>query len=106
MSSTPASNGSDDRSADEEARAAADAAGQDTAGSGPLASLTERQKKVLGVALLVHLVVAMVTLRDLRRRPPVAVRGPKRLWRLWVAANTTGSVAYWLFGRRRTVDQL
>ena len=55
--------------------------------------------------LVVHVIVAMFTLRDIRRRPAAAVRGPKRLWRLWVTANTTGSVAYWLFGRRRPADQ-
>jgi hypothetical protein len=106
MSSTSASNGSDDSSADEEAGAGAATATQDAARSGGLGSLTDRQTKILAVALVVHLFVATLTLRDLRRRPPVAVRGPKRLWRLWVTMNTTGSVAYWLFGRRRPADQL
>jgi hypothetical protein len=104
MSSTSASNGSDDSSADEEAADAAIAT-QDAATSGRLGGLTDRQKRILAVALVVHLVVATLTLRDLRRRPPAAVRGPKPLWRLWVTMNTTGSVAYWLFGRRRPVDQ-
>jgi hypothetical protein len=106
MSSTSASNGSDDNSVDQEAGAGTDAASQDATGSGRLGSLTDRQKKIFAVALVVHLVVATLTLRDLRRRPPTAVRGPKRLWRLWVTMNTTGSVAYWLFGRRRNADQL
>jgi|HubBroStandDraft_6_1064221.scaffolds.fasta_scaffold751259_2 hypothetical protein len=106
MSSTSASNGSDDTSAGEEAGTGTDTASQNAAGSGGLGSLTDRQKKILGVALVVHLVVGTLTLRDLRRRPAAAVRGPKRLWRLWVTMNTTGSVAYWLFGRRRPDDQL
>jgi hypothetical protein len=105
MSSASASNGSDDSGSAEEAGAAADAASQDAAGSGGLGSLTDRQKKIIGVALVVHLVVGTLTLRDLRRRAPAAVRGPKRLWRLWVMMNTTGSVAYWLFGRRHPGDQ-
>jgi hypothetical protein len=29
------------------------------------------------------------------------VRGPKLFWRMWSSLNTTGSVAYWLVGRRR-----
>jgi hypothetical protein len=29
------------------------------------------------------------------------VRGPKRLWRIWATLNTTGSLAYWLVGRRK-----
>ena len=63
--------------------------------------LTDRQKKVLAVALVVHLVMLRLTWRDLRRRPDAAVRGRKRMWRLAATMNTTGSVAYWLFGRRR-----
>jgi hypothetical protein len=63
--------------------------------------LNDRQKRVLLVVLVVHLILARFTLRDLRRRPESAVRGPKRLWRVWAATNTTGSLAYWTFGRRR-----
>ena len=74
--------------------------------SGGLGNLTDQQKKILALVLVVHVIVAMFTLRDLRRRPAAAVRGPKRLWRVWVTTNTTGTVAYWLFGRRRQVDQL
>ena len=58
---------------------------------------------MLLVVLVVHLVLARFTLRDLRRRSDSAVRGPKRLWRVWAITNTTGSLAYWTFGRRRVV---
>jgi uncharacterized membrane protein YqhA len=64
-------------------------------------SLTEKQKKVVAVALVIHLLVVVVTWRDLRRRPDAAVRGKKRFWRFAAGVNTIGSVAYWLFGRRR-----
>jgi hypothetical protein len=63
-------------------------------------SLTERQKRVILIVLLVHLILVRVTWLDLRRRPDAAVRGKKRFWRLASTLNTTGSVAYWLFGRR------
>jgi hypothetical protein len=63
--------------------------------------MTEKQKRVLIVALIVHVIVLNLTWRDLRRRPASAVRGKKRMWRLAAMANTSGSVAYWLFGRRR-----
>jgi hypothetical protein len=62
--------------------------------------LTPQQKKILGVALVLHVIVYSFTLRDLRRRPQAAVRGPKVLWRVAAGINTSGSVAYWLFGRR------
>jgi hypothetical protein len=63
--------------------------------------LTDQQKKVLAVALVLHVIVLTLTWRDLRRRPDAAVRGRKRLWRIAATMNTTGSLAYWLFGRRR-----
>ena len=76
-------------------------AGTPEGGRGPF-DLNDRQKRVLVVVVLVvHLILARFTLRDLRRRPDSAVRGPKRLWRVWAATNTTGSLAYWTFGRRR-----
>ncbi len=66
-----------------------------------LSELTDQQKKVIAVALVLHLILLRLTWRDLRRRPDAAVRGRKRLWRIAATMNTTGSLAYWLFGRRR-----
>jgi hypothetical protein len=66
-----------------------------------LSELTDQQKKVIAVALVLHLILLTLTRRDLRRRPDAAVRGRKRLWRIAATVNTTGSLAYWLFGRRR-----
>jgi hypothetical protein len=63
--------------------------------------MNERQKRILIVALVIHLIMLNLTWRDLRRRPASAVRGKKRAWRLASMANTSGAVAYWLFGRRR-----
>jgi hypothetical protein len=64
--------------------------------------MDKKQARVLAVVLVIHLIVLRFTWRDLRRRPNAAVRGPKRLWRVASGLNTTGSVAYWLFGRRST----
>jgi len=63
--------------------------------------LSDQQKKVIAVALVIHLILLALTWRDLGRRPAADVRGPKRFWRLAATMNTTGSLAYWLFGRRR-----
>jgi hypothetical protein len=76
------------------------AAGAPGGRRGPF-DLNDQQKVLLAVVLVVHLILARSTLRDLRRRPDAAVRGPKRMWRLWATTNTTGSLAYWLVGRRR-----
>jgi hypothetical protein len=57
---------------------------------------------VLAAIGLLHVVVTALTWRDLRRRPAAEIRGNKNIWRAVSAANTTGSGAYWLIGRRRT----
>jgi hypothetical protein len=49
----------------------------------------------------VQAVVGTVTVRDVIRRRPDLVRGPKLLWMIWGGTNTLGSAAYWLFGRKR-----
>lgn len=66
--------------------------------------MSEKQKRVLVVALVIHVIMLRFTWRDLSRRPDAAVRGPKRLWRLASLLNTSGSVTYWLFGRRRGLE--
>jgi len=58
-------------------------------------------KVVLAIAAVVHVMITGLTWRDLQSRPAGQVRGPKPLWRAASALNTTGSAAYWLFGRRR-----
>ena len=65
--------------------------------------MTAQQKKVLLVVLVIHVLVWKLTWLDLRRRPDAAVRGKKWVWRFVSGVNTTGSVAYWLFGRRHQV---
>ena len=66
----------------------------------PRQPMTEKQKRVLSVALVIHLIMLTLTWRDLSRRPAAAVRGKKGMWRLASLLNTSGSVTYWLFGRR------
>jgi hypothetical protein len=60
-----------------------------------------RHAQVMAVIGLVHIALVIATWRDLRNRMDTQIRGTKRLWRVWSAANTLGSVAYWLVGRRR-----
>jgi hypothetical protein len=62
--------------------------------------MNEKQKRILIVVVVLHVIMLRLTWRDLGRRPDAAVRGQKRIWRLWSGLNTTGSVAYWMFGRR------
>jgi hypothetical protein len=67
--------------------------------------MTEKQKRILSVALVVHLIILTLTWRDLSKRPAAAVRGKKGMWRVASLLNTSGSVTYWLFGRRRVPER-
>jgi hypothetical protein len=67
-------------------------------------NLNKRQIRLIAVVLVIHTLLLALTRQDLRSRPEIAVRGPKRLWRVWATLNTTGSVAYWLVGRKRVVE--
>jgi hypothetical protein len=66
-----------------------------------VATTRKPNKLVLAAVAVVHLTVMTLTWRDLRGRPAGQVRGNKRFWQVASALNTSGSVAYWLFGRRR-----
>jgi hypothetical protein len=66
--------------------------------------VSDHQKRVLKLVLVVHVILLKLTWLDLRGRPDDAVRGQKRMWRVWSTLNTTGSLAYWLFGRRRVFE--
>jgi hypothetical protein len=62
--------------------------------------MTQQQKRVVLVALVIHVIVLKLTWLDLRKRPEEGVRGNKRWWRLASSLNTSGAAAYWLFGRK------
>ena len=62
--------------------------------------MRSRQRNIaVGTALLAWAIVTPFMWRDLRDRPPDEVRGKKWMW--WLAsANLTGSLAYFLVGRK------
>jgi hypothetical protein len=67
-----------------------------------LACMSEGNRKValVGVAVLLWALVTPFVWRDLRHRTPEEVRGKKWIW--WIASsNLTGSIAYFLVGRKR-----
>ena len=47
-----------------------------------MGSLTDQQKKIIAVVLVIHLLLVKLTWHDLRVRPDAGVRGRKRLWRV------------------------
>jgi len=60
--------------------------------------------KQLSIILAAHLAVTSLTWWDLYRRSPQQVRGSKRAWRIASGANTLGSAAYFLVGRKGTAQ--
>ncbi len=66
-----------------------------------MAATKKPNKLVLAAVAVVHVTAVALTWRDLRDRPAAQVRGNKKLWRVASALNTSGSAAYWIFGRRR-----
>jgi hypothetical protein len=49
----------------------------------------------------VQLGLLVAALRDLRRRTPAEVRGPRWVWALVSFVNVIGPLSYFAFGRRR-----
>jgi hypothetical protein len=61
----------------------------------------QRHVAVLVALVAVQALVGTVTVRDISRRRPELVRGPKLFWKIWGGTNTLGSAVYWLFGRKK-----
>jgi hypothetical protein len=60
------------------------------------------RSRLIAALVVVDLVTAWFTFRDLRRRQDSQIRGSKRFWRIVTIANPGNSLAYWVIGRRRT----
>lgn len=54
----------------------------------------------MAIGWIIAAVLILLAQRDLRRRPPEAVRGPVAVWRV-VAGTPPGALAYLVVGRRR-----
>ncbi|HET8615503.1 MAG TPA: hypothetical protein VFL94_08265 [Actinomycetales bacterium] len=70
--------------------------------------LSEKQRRMIIIGVVIEGMVKLAALRDLKRRPADQVRGPKWLWGgVIVAANSAGLVpaGYFLFGRRRSAER-
>lgn len=65
---------------------------------------TPAQKAAIVASGTVEVVLTVVALVDLSRRPRSQVRGPKALWVLGCAVQPVGPVAYLLAGRRPATE--
>jgi hypothetical protein len=62
--------------------------------------LTEGQRRAVVVSGILELVLTVLAIRDLVRRPQDGVRGPKAAWVASFVVQPIGPIAYFLFGRR------
>ncbi len=68
-----------------------------------MAAMERKPNKYMIAALaVVHVVVVMLTWRDIRSRTPEQVRGPKKFWLVVSSLNMGNAAVYWLVGRRRS----
>jgi Phospholipase_D-nuclease N-terminal len=63
--------------------------------------LAPRARAGIAVGGAVQLGLLAAALRDLRRRDPAQLRGPRWLWTLLAFVNIVGPLAYFAVGRRR-----
>lgn len=59
--------------------------------------------RLLAGLIAAHVVVTVLTWRDIGRRGPDQIRGPKWIWRVASAAQMGNSLVYWVFARRTTI---
>jgi Phospholipase_D-nuclease N-terminal len=62
--------------------------------------LSRRQRRAIVGSGVVQLILLVVALADLRRRPPEQVNGPKPLWLAISLVNFVGPLAYLAFARK------
>jgi hypothetical protein len=62
--------------------------------------LSSRQRGLIIAGGVAEVVLTTAALRDLRRRPGAAVRGPKLVWMASFVVQPFGPLAYLTIGRR------
>lgn len=65
------------------------------------ARLSSRQRALLLAAAAAELSLKVAALVDISRRPASEIRGPKAVWRMALAVNLLGPLAYFTVGRKR-----
>lgn len=65
------------------------------------ADLSGTQRRLVVLAATVQVSLQLAALRDLRRRGPDQVNGPRWAWAGATFVNLLGPCAYFAFGRRR-----
>ena len=58
-----------------------------------------------GLGGLIHVVLMIAALVDLRRRPAEQINGSKRLWMFLVFVYLVGPISYFVIGRKKAMSQ-
>ena len=70
--------------------------------------LSEGKRRLIVVGGIVEGVLKLLALLDIKRRPAGQIRGPKWLWATSITVVSSAGVlpvSYFLFGRRRKVQE-
>ena len=65
--------------------------------------LTPGQRAGTLITGFVQLALASAAWTDLAKRPAEQVKGRKAVWAVVIAVNWVGPIAYFIFGRRRSI---
>ena len=72
-------------------------------GRARMAAMERKPNQYMLAALaVVHVVVVVLDLADIRSRTPAQVRGAKKFWLVVSSLNMGNAAVYWLVGRRRS----
>jgi hypothetical protein len=63
-------------------------------------------RPVLALLIVAHVMVTVVTLRDISRREDQEVRGPRWFWRIVTPLQMGNSAVYWALGRKNGAQAL
>jgi hypothetical protein len=66
----------------------------------PVVRCWKPSRPVLIALVILHIIVTVITLRDLSQRTDTQVRGPRWFWRLFAPLQMGNSAVYWLVGRK------
>ena len=62
------------------------------------------QARALGQGII-NLTLMILTIRDIRRRSDEEINGKRKFWMMAAFAPPIGPIAYFIFGRKRNVQQ-
>ena len=72
--------------------------------SQPKRTPSSKQARAFGQGII-NLTLMILTIRDIRRRSDEEINGKRKFWMMAAFAPPIGPIAYFIFGRKRNVQQ-